>query len=321
MRKLEVRVKVKKSERVKENKIRGKGGQILVVVLLVVVVILAIGLSVASRNLTNLKGSTQAEQSQRAFTAAEGGVESTLSKLNDVAQFINQTSTNTGSGTVSGCTKPLGAGDKTQANCGLGNTPVGVDSSLSNSNVVVKASSAYERVIQPGDIAQVNLKNMALNSVFEVKWSKIANPNEQSPNSATLEFTFIYNNAGTYGQQREAVTIDPISSQSGFRQCGGSTTTFITKLDSTDTQWKCVVDFKLPSANFEMVRIKPFWNGTTVNVSSVSGTALPVQTYDITSTATTDSGLSRKVQVSRDALPQLPAIFDYVLYSGGDIIK
>ena len=56
-----------------------KSGQILILVLLVVVVVLAIGLSVASRNITNLRTATQSEQSQRAFGAAEGGVEKVLS--------------------------------------------------------------------------------------------------------------------------------------------------------------------------------------------------------------------------------------------------
>ncbi len=58
-----------------------KSGQILILVLLIVVVALAVGLSVASRNITNLRSSTQTEQSQRAFTAAEGGVEDVLSRL------------------------------------------------------------------------------------------------------------------------------------------------------------------------------------------------------------------------------------------------
>jgi len=65
-----------------------KQGQILILVLLVVVVILAVGLSVASRNITNLRTSTQTEQSQRAFTAAEGGVEDVLSNLEAIGTAI-----------------------------------------------------------------------------------------------------------------------------------------------------------------------------------------------------------------------------------------
>src|SRR3990167_8580957 len=64
-----------------------KSGQILILVLLVIVVVLAVGLSVASRNITNLRTATQSEQSQRAFSAAEGGVEKVLSNF---AGFANQ---------------------------------------------------------------------------------------------------------------------------------------------------------------------------------------------------------------------------------------
>lgn len=301
-----------------------KSGQILVVVLLVVVVALAVGLSVASRNLTNLKTSTQAEQSQRAFTAAEGGVENTLSNLNNVATVIQTGTAN------SGCTRDTT--DTTKANCSLGfsTTPSGIDSSASNSNVVVKANSSYERTVQVGDVAQVNMKGMVTGNTVVVKWAKKSNANESTPNNATLEFTFVCNNttqicAGdnfttTYGQHREAVTVDTISSQSGgFTTCNqtGTFAGFVTST-TTDTAFACTATLTLPAGNFELLRIKPFWNNTTINVS---GNGLPVQTYDITSTATTDSGLSRKIQVSRDALPQLPAIFDYVLYSGQDIIK
>ena len=58
-----------------------------------------------------------------------------------------------------------------------------------------------------------------------------------------------------------------------------------------------------------------------MRVSGESGFNLPIQTYDITSTATTDIGVTRRVQVTKTALPQLPAVFDYVLYSESDIKK
>ena len=57
-----------------------KPGQVLILVLLVVVVALAVGLSVASRNITNVRTSTQTEESQKAFSAAEAGIESILSQ-------------------------------------------------------------------------------------------------------------------------------------------------------------------------------------------------------------------------------------------------
>lgn len=54
-------------------------GQILLIVVLTMVIVLTVGLSVASRIVTELKLSKQNEESQRAFQAAEAGIEQTLS--------------------------------------------------------------------------------------------------------------------------------------------------------------------------------------------------------------------------------------------------
>jgi len=53
-------------------------GQALLIVVLIMVVVLTIGLSVASRSITNLKITNDDESSQRAFSAAEAGVERAL---------------------------------------------------------------------------------------------------------------------------------------------------------------------------------------------------------------------------------------------------
>lgn len=53
-------------------------GQALLVVVLIMVVSLTVGLAVVSRTIVNLKNSTEEENSQRAFSAAEAGVERLL---------------------------------------------------------------------------------------------------------------------------------------------------------------------------------------------------------------------------------------------------
>lgn len=286
-----------------------KSGQILVLVLLVVVVILAIGLSVASRNLTNLRSSTQAEQSQRAFTVAEGGVEDVLSKLNTVANVINS-----GTGT-SGCVRE----STDTANCSLPNTDPAI-----GGTVKVKATKGYEKTLEPGEVAQVNLAAYPAGGTFDIQWVKAGDPA-----AVTVEFIWICSNVPVssncrgetkgnddYGQMREAYTNSPGSitgTQTGIPDCTGG-----------DSIYSCGLTVTMPNPqNVAILRIKPFWNRTTVKITPTGGSAaqFPVQTYEITSTATTDTGVSRKVEVRRDALPQLPAIFDYVLYSGGDIVK
>ena len=56
----------------------GERGQALLIVLLVMTVALTVGLSVATRTIVNVRITTQEEQSQRAFSAAEAGIEETL---------------------------------------------------------------------------------------------------------------------------------------------------------------------------------------------------------------------------------------------------
>ncbi len=65
-------------------------GQILLIVVLTMIVALTVGLSIASRTVTELKLSKQNEESQRAFQAAEAGIEQALqSQADAVGQFAN----------------------------------------------------------------------------------------------------------------------------------------------------------------------------------------------------------------------------------------
>src|SRR3989344_396244 len=115
---------------------RMKSGQILILVLLIVVVSLAVGLSVASRNLTNLRISTQTQESQRAFSAAEGGVEDVLSRLETLATPGSQSQADLIS--VGGYNETFDVGD----------IPA---------TVKVFGRNVYETTVEPGEVAQVNL--------------------------------------------------------------------------------------------------------------------------------------------------------------------
>lgn len=66
-------------------------GQILLVVVLTMIVALTVGLSIAARIVTELKLSKQNEESQRAFQAAESGIEQSLRRQSSIGsvQFDN----------------------------------------------------------------------------------------------------------------------------------------------------------------------------------------------------------------------------------------
>lgn len=53
-------------------------GQVILIVVLIMTVVLTVGLSVATRTITNLRVTEEEEQSQRAFSAAEAGIEQAL---------------------------------------------------------------------------------------------------------------------------------------------------------------------------------------------------------------------------------------------------
>lgn len=266
-----------------------RSGQILILVLLVVVVILAVGLSVASRNITNLRTSTQTEQSQRAFTAAEGGVEDVLSRISAIETSNPQILTENGADIE---------------------VPIGDI----KANVNVKASSVYERSINLGEVGQISLEGFG-GSQAKVEWAKKGDLLEDTAEGpASAEITQLFGTSPVL-QTRWYVQGDPgntFRNENIGPNLGGLSTCV------SDNFVHCVVlDL---SAGPKVLRVKPFWVRTTARVSGV-GVDLPTQTYNVSSVASTEIGVTRKVEVSRTALPQLPSVFDYALYSEGDILK
>ena len=275
-----------------------KSGQILILVLLIVVVSLAVGLSVASRNLTNLRISTQTQESQRAFSAAEGGVEDVLSRLQTLAQ-TQQAALTSGSG----YNDTFYVGDL-------------------SATVKVFGRNVYETTVPLGEVAQVTLVVNPGPPVsyytgnLTIEW--------QVTPDAPIELTFVCdsislsNNCtvnsvagvdhGDYAQNRFAYQAPgSLGGQQGFQNC--------TQIASI-----CSVTINVPSAAKPIIlRIKPFHNA--VNLKVYGTPSLPTQIYEINSVAKTSLGIKRRVQVTRTALPALPAVFDYVLYSEGDIVK
>lgn len=87
---------------------RSDSGQVLLIIVLVMVVSLTVGLAVVSRSIVSVRTSTEEENSQRAFSAAEAGIERALksggnvglSVLESGRTQIKQATTNIIEGTV-----------------------------------------------------------------------------------------------------------------------------------------------------------------------------------------------------------------------------
>lgn len=78
-------------------------GQVLLIVVLVMVTALTVGLSVAARSVTNTRTSEQSSSSEKAFSAAEAGIEQSLTSNTAVTgSFTNNSSYKTTLVTVAG---------------------------------------------------------------------------------------------------------------------------------------------------------------------------------------------------------------------------
>lgn len=317
-----------------------KSGQVLILVLLVVVVSLAIGLSVASRNLSNLKISSQTDQSQRAYSVAENGVENVLAQLNkaNVAGTFKDAITN-------------------------GTTIVGPQDSAGNaSSTTVASNTTYERQIAVGEVGQVSVDDTVGATIakkYTIMWAKASSINEcVSP--ASLEVTLVYLNSPNYAQRRwylkgangdgaRSETLNTINGTTNSVDSTGATNTF----SYTPSIWvgsgTCATSGGFPAASpacsplyincatidtttispaitagtRKLLRIRPLLVDTTVNVgpNTTTGQVLPTQEYVITSSATVGNGVTRKLLVQKSALPSVPAVFDFALYSEQDILK
>lgn len=78
-------------------------GQVLLIVVLVMVTVLTIGLSVAARTITNIRTSEEVDNSEKAFSAAEAGIEQSLTTNEPVTgSFGNNSSFETTINTIEG---------------------------------------------------------------------------------------------------------------------------------------------------------------------------------------------------------------------------
>lgn len=65
---------------------RNQGGQVIVILLLIVIVALSIGLSIVGRTLNEISSASKSEDSSRAFSAAEAGIERALGQFSSFDQ-------------------------------------------------------------------------------------------------------------------------------------------------------------------------------------------------------------------------------------------
>ena len=255
-------------------------GQILLIVVLVMVTVLTVGLSVAVRSITNTRTSEEATNSEQAFSAAEAGIEQSL------------TSNKAMNGTLSN-------NAKFQTSIV---TVAGTQFALNNSSPILKdESSDLWLSTYPAYTNQWS-------GTFNIYWGKatdICNANEAQNTMAALEIIVL--SGTTANPQMARYLYDPCSNRQTSNHF-----TFVPKGSYTIAGGTYAYSTPPITVNAGLfARIIPLYAPSGVAIQNLGG--MPSQGTVIQSVGT-DNNTEREIQTYR-YYPQLPSeIFQYSFF-------
>ncbi|MCM8787809.1 MAG: hypothetical protein NC935_07170 [Candidatus Omnitrophica bacterium] len=173
-----------------------------------------------------------------------------------------------------------------------------------NVNINVEQSGeGTQLVLEKGESMNILLPNGPPTGLNELRiyWTLVGNSEENSEPAAVEIIVY----KGDYSFNRFAYNGYNSMRENGF-------TAALTGVEGFRSLARVPLDSRV-----RLIRIRPFYNRATVRVNSNSGN-LPVQVYNITSTANYGEQKISRVVVSR-TVPVLPPVFDYVLFSKGNL--
>ena len=287
---------VKEREAMKPRRRVKETGQVALIVLAVMAIALTIGLSLSQRVLTDVQISEKEEESSKAFSAAEAGIEEALRRLRAGEDLA-------------------GIGDLADQ--------LGVDSlTVQQANLVGGQTFNYPRTINSGEIVIVWLTGHN----FDGTLNEDANERYQGDtltlcwDDAALEAIYFYRDiSGQEMIRHYAYDPDAAANGNGFTVPGDGATC------PDHTYGATIPPGEFPSVpnNFpRFIALKPLYSATQVGVVASPGQALPSQGFDIVSTGEVSIGeeekVSRKIKVFK-GWNILPSSFFSAISAGGSI--
>jgi len=317
-------------------------GQVLILFLLILVLAMSIVVSISSRTVTEIEVTTTSDDSNKAYFAAEAGVEEALEHY------------------------------KTDIPA-MGDPPIHLsfDNSTSATTTVstggVRDNFVYPNLVDRDDVAQVMMLNdpnnldsgwcpppaAAGDCVVTIYWG--TDPAGANGNKQAIEVSVVYYyiesvgwwhsgpgvGNGEWRITKFAVSASPPPFCKGGAQpipggeervdlVSGVAFTFFYKTDidlrssppPASPISGCAVANQggtVGDGQIALMRIRPLFNlqAIPIAVSSTSPQQIPNQGVTLESVGSTTSGVTRKIQVTT-LYPSMPAIFDYVLFNGGN---
>lgn len=257
-----------------------KEGQVVLIVLLVMSVILVVGLSIASRSVTDIKISQQSQEAARALWVAQAGLEEAMKSNRSIASSEE---------------KKLS----------------GVDYSVTKTGIGGAAEFVFPGNFGPDEPATLWLDGYA-GSSLTFFWGKEIPP-VFSDTTPALEATLIYKAGVNYLTKR--YVYDPYQNRS--TKTNFNDVVFGGSCGDTNFAFNSGA-INIPASSY-LVRLKLLFNDTAQPIGVRGNAVLPPQGNCFDSTATVpESGVSRKLRQCQ-LYSTTPPIFDNVLFSGSNI--
>lgn len=286
-----------------------QAGQIILTLILVMSVALAIGLSIVQKSLVDISTSTKVEQSSRAFSAAEAGIEKALGGDTSGVNFSDigsRTTAVSDTGLI-----PCIPGTTECSPAGSRQAPLEYPP-LAKEDVVQVWLADYQSGTNPPRIGYSQ-------PTLDVYWGNSAT------DKAALELTLVYYNGTQYVSRKWYLDHDAEATRrtaNGFESvtCAGSTGEMLV---TSQYQCKKTID-SLPSG-LMLLRARLLYNTISQPLAvQAVGTcgqdcSIPPQARDITSTGAAGD-TQRKVQLFQ-VNKVVPPYFDYAIFSAGEISK
>lgn len=270
-----------------------KRGQVTVLALLLGLLGLTLGLSVASRSLSDLRQVSYVDSGTRAYAAAEAALQRAIYGYTQLGQAANcQTQTVT----------PV---------------PAGFTGGTLQYTICPSAQTfASQTSLAKDDVFQVTVPtgNPDGLTAVDVLWNS---------NLASMEVISIDT---SFNVRRSLIRGQSATQPSNSSQTATATSCNTSPTCTTAGMTSCAANITF--TNPSVLRVKPIIGSggpTSVNVvvcgrNASGATALSTQTITITATATSADGTVKRVQAIRTP-PQLPSVFDNVVFSSSGITK
>lgn len=279
------------------NQKKYQTGQVALIALLVLTVATTVGLSLISRTTTDVSVSTSIEDSTRAFSAAEAGIEETLKSGVATA---NTTIDSTFGVSYSVAVTPVAARP---------GAPFVFPQKTPNENTetvwLVNHSSDGSTIVET--------PTYTLNNI-NVCWSS------ESTIPALVVSVLYKTSTGVYQTAKKAY--DPDSARRSVNNFSAPTA-LTGGCNGTNTTYRGLINFPslgiTPASDIIIaLRIRPVYSGTLIAIAPLQD--LPLQAKRIQSEGKTQSGVNRKIVVYQQFRAP-DSIFDFAVFSQGSFSK